>query len=114
MLTAGIIILAIGLLWTAFKAYVVWDIAHDVFNGGGAPTLDFPVICPIPLAVGASLTLGALGRHPFPGFGFVAYLCLAIIFGFLLWLFDRHGAPERERQLRVLKQKNAAAHEPNT
>ena len=113
MMTTGIIVLVIGLLWAAFKGYVVWDIAHDVYNGGGAPTLDFPVICPIPLAIGASLVLSALGKHPFPGFGFMAYICLAAVFGFLLWLFDRLGEPERQRQLQALKQKNVASNEPN-
>jgi hypothetical protein len=103
----GIILLAIGLLWAAFKGYMVWDISRDLFNGGGASTLDFPVLCPIPLAVGTSLVLIALGKYPFPGFGFLAYICVAIIFAFLLWLFGRLGAPEREKQLQLLKTKNA-------
>jgi hypothetical protein len=113
MMTTGIIVLSIGLLWAAFKGYVVWDITRDVFNGGGAPTLDFPIICPIPLAVGGSLVLSALGKYPFPGFGFVAYVCLAVVFGFLLWLFRRLGEPERQRRLQALKQRNASANEPN-
>ena len=113
MLITGIIILAIGLLWSAFKGYMVWDVSHDAFGGGGAPTLDFPIVCPIPLALGGSLVLSALGKHPFPGFGFVVYLSLALVFGFLLWLFDRLAAPERERQRQRLNQKKAPANEPN-
>jgi hypothetical protein len=105
MLWAGVALLAVGALWSAFKGWVVWDIAHDLFNGGGAPTLDFPVVCPIPLAAGASVVLSALCAHPFPGFGFALYIGLAAAFGALLWLFDRVGAPERERQLAAIRQR---------
>jgi hypothetical protein len=111
-MTAGIIFLTLGFLWAALKGYVVWDIAHDIYNGGGAPTLDFPVICPIPLAIGSSLVLSALGKHPFLGFGFVTYLCLAALFAFLLWLFDRLGEPERQRQLQRIQQKRLPANNP--
>lgn len=83
---------------------LVWDIAHDVMNGGGAPALDFAVFCPLALAMGISLILRSVGRHPFEGFGFVVYGCLVAIFGFVLWLFDRLGEPERQRQLLVIKQ----------
>ena len=107
-MTIGIIVFLIGVALAAFKGYVVWDIAHDVFNGGGAPTLDFPIICPIPLAIGASLVLRALDKYPLPGFGFIVYVGLALIFSFLLWLFYRLGAPEREQQLQRLKQKKPA------
>jgi hypothetical protein len=82
---------------------VVWDIAHDLFNGGGAPTLDFSVFCPLPLAVGASFVLSALDAHPFPGFGFAVYIGLAGCFGFLLWYFDRVGGPVRQRQLEAIR-----------
>jgi len=114
MMTMGITFIVVGLLWTAFKGYVVWDIAHDIYNGGGAPTLDFPVFCPIPLALGSSFVLGALGCLPFRGFGFVLYLGLTIVFGFLLWLFGRLGEPERQRQLDVITKQAASKHEPNT
>ncbi len=107
MMTLGMILLAFGVLWAVFKGYVVWDIAHDVYNGGGAPTLDFPVFCPIPLALGGSMVLSALDKHPFPGFGLVLYLCLALFLGFLHWWFDRLGEPERERQLRQIKEHGA-------
>jgi hypothetical protein len=113
MLTAGITILAFGVLYAAFKAFVVWDIAHDLFNGGGPPTLDFPIFCPIPLALGGNLVLRGLGKQPFPGFGYVAYICLVVVFGFLLWLFYRLGAPERKRQLQELQNKHRAANEPD-
>jgi hypothetical protein len=99
MLWAGIAILAFGVLLAAFKGYMVWDIAHDMFNGGGAPTLDFPLFCPIPLSTGGSMVLTALDAHPFPGFGFTVYIGLALVFGGLLLWFDRIGEPERKRQL---------------
>lgn len=114
MIWAGITLVAVGILLSAFKGYVVWDIAHDPFNGGGAPTLDFPVFCPIPLAAGTNLVLSALGLRPFPGFGFVVYICLAASFGFLLSWFYRVGVPERQRQLRAIERKAppGAAAEP--
>jgi hypothetical protein len=108
MLWAGFTFLTFGVLYSALKGWVVWDIAHDLFNGGGAPTLDFPVVCPIPLAAGASMVLSALGALPFPGFGFALYFGLAVAFGILLWLFDRVGAPERQRQLAALQQRHPA------
>jgi hypothetical protein len=104
MMPGGIILIIVGLLGAAFKGYVVWDMAHDSNGGGGAPTLDFPIFCPIPLAIGASFVATALGRVPFPGFGFVVYLGLAVVFGFLLWLFDRLGESERARQLQAIQQ----------
>lgn len=110
----GIIFLALGLLMAAFKAYVAWDIAHDLFNGGGAPTLDFPIFYPIPIALGGSMVLSALGKLPFPGFGCAAYLCFAVFFSLLLWLFDRLGAPARQRQAQRLKQEPTTAKRPKT
>lgn len=107
MMAAGIIVFVLGLLWAAIKSYVVWDCARDVYNGGGAPVLDFPVICPIPLAVGLSWMLRAQDWLPFPGFGFAAYVGLAAIFGFVLWLFYRLGKPERRRRLLAIEQKAA-------
>jgi len=114
MMAVGIIFIVVGLLWAAFKGYVVWDIAHDIYNGGGAPTLDFPIFCPIPLAIGSSIVLTALGSLPFRGFGFVLYVGLAIVFGFLLWLFGRLGEPERQRQSGAIKKQASTSHEPNT
>jgi hypothetical protein len=103
MLWAGVALLVLGVLWSAFKGWVVWDIAHDLFNGGGAPTLDFPVVCPIPLAGGAGLVAWALDATPFPGFGFAVYVGLAACFGFLLRYFYRVGEPERLRQLEAVR-----------
>lgn len=100
MMTIGIIVLVIGLLFSAFKAHVVWSAAHDGFNGGGVPTMDFSIFWPIPIAGGTSMILSAQGIHPFPGFGFVLYLALALFFWFLHCFFDRHG----ERQLAYLQQ----------
>ena len=108
MLWAGVAILVVGVLCSAFKGRVVWDVAHDPFNGGGAPTLDFPVVCPVPLAAGLSMVLSALGAYPFPGFGLALYVGLAICFGVLLWWFDRVGEPERQRQLAAIQQRAAA------
>lgn len=113
-MTLGVIFLVLGLLMAAFKAYVVWDIAHDLCAGGGAPTLDFPIFYPIPIALGSSWVLSALGAYPFPGFGFAGYLCLAVFFGMLLWLFDRLGAPARERQAHRIKEKTAANKRPKS
>jgi hypothetical protein len=103
MLWAGVGLLVVGLLRSAFKGRVVWDVAHDVFNGGGAPTLDFPVVRPVPLAIGASLVASALDATPFRGFGLAVYAVLAAGFGFLLWYFDRLGEPERQRQLEAIR-----------
>ncbi|HZZ79853.1 MAG TPA: hypothetical protein VFE62_15145 [Gemmataceae bacterium] len=108
MLGVGIAFLVIGVLWSAFKGWVVWDIAHDLYGGGGAPTLDFPLFCPMPLAMGARLVLSALDAVPFPGFGFSLYVGLAIAFGLMLWWFDRIGAPTRQRQLIAIQQRSAA------
>jgi len=113
MTAFGIILIVFGLLVAAFKGYVVWDIAHDIYNGGGAPTLDFPIFCPIPLALGASLVFKAHGGSPFLGFGFAIYAGLAVVFGFLLWLFGHLGRPERERQLQAIKEKASLKNEPN-
>jgi hypothetical protein len=98
MLWGGVAMLVWGVFLSAFKGWVVWDIAHDPYNGGGAPTADFAIFCPMPLAFGASLVLRALDMHPFPGFGFAAYFGLAGCFGFLLWYFYRLGEPQRQRQ----------------
>ena len=108
MLIAGLILLTLGLFWSALKGYVVWCSTRDLFRGGGAPTLDFPIICPIPLAVGGNWVLSALDRRPFSGFGWVAYISLVAMFGFLLWLFDRLGEPERQRQSQAIRQKHAS------
>lgn len=104
MFWMGIIILLLGLLGAGFKGYAVWTAAHDIHNGGGAPTLDFTVFWPIPIAVGGSVALTGANHYPFAGFGFVLYGALLIGFGFLPWMFYRHGAPERERQLRLIQE----------
>jgi hypothetical protein len=99
VLWGGVALLVFGLLWSGFKGHVVWDIAHDLYNGGGAPTLDFPLFCPVPLAAGAFVAGSALARRPLPWVGLAVYVGAAILFGLLLWWFDRLGRPERERQL---------------
>ncbi len=112
MMTLGIALIALGLLYSLFKGYVVWTVTHDVFNGGGVPTLDFALLCPVPLAAGVSFMLEASGRLPFPFFGLMAYLCVAASFWLLHSLFDQLGRPERERQLQALKQQQDLARKP--
>jgi hypothetical protein len=107
MLWPGVALLAVGVAWAAFKGWVVWEVAHDLYNGGGAPTLDFPVFCPLPLAVGASVVASSLGVRPFPGFGFAVYCGLAAGFAVLLWWFHRVGEPERQRQLEVVMRRSS-------
>ena len=103
MLWIGVSFLVVGALWTALKGYVVWDTAHDVFNGGGVPTLDFVIFCPIPISIG----LGFLFPHHLNcGIQFGIYFALAVLYGIVHWVFDRIGAPERARQLAEI-QRNA-------
>jgi hypothetical protein len=107
VLWAGIALLAIGVAWAAFKGWVVWDIAHDLYNGGGAPTLDFPVFCPVPLAAGAFAVGSAVAGRPLPWVGVAVYVGSAALFGFLLWWFDRLGGPERQRQLEAITRRSS-------
>lgn len=102
ILWTGIALLAVGIAWTVFKGWVVWDIAHDLYNGGGAPTLDFPLFCPIPLAAGAVAVASALAGRPLLWIGLVVYVGSATLLGFMLWWFDRLGEPERQRQLEAV------------
>jgi hypothetical protein len=113
IMIAGIVLVVVGVLWSVFKGYVVWDAAHEVEQGASAPTIDFPIICPIPLAVGTSLLLRARHSLPFPGFGFAFYALLAGLFGSLLWFFDRLGERERQRQLERMRKNGAIADNPN-
>lgn len=99
----GVGLLLMGIIGALIKGHAVWSAAHDIYNGGGAPTLDFTVIWPIPIAIGTAVLLTGANRYPFPGFGFVLYGALLITFGFLQWWFYRHGEPERQRQLAQLK-----------
>jgi hypothetical protein len=92
-------------LWTAIKGYVVWDVAHDLFNGGGVPTLDFVIFCPIPVVLG----LGFIFPSRLNCGGQVgAYVVLAILYGVARWLFDRIGAPARARQLDEMRRRSEA------
>jgi hypothetical protein len=107
MLWIGVVLVILGGLWSAFKGRMVWKVAHDVYNGGGVPTLDFPLFCPIPVAAGLSTLLSAMNALPFPGFGFAIYLGLAITFWALLIWFYRIGEPERQRQLAAVQQRTS-------
>jgi hypothetical protein len=87
----------------AFKAYVIWDVSHDVYGGGGVPTIDYFILYPIFIAVGCSTFLRILGATPFPFFGFALYGALLTLSIFIYWLFDRLGKPIREAQLRRIR-----------
>lgn len=102
MLWMGLAFLVIGLIGAGIKGSVVWSAAHDIYNGGGAPTLDFAFFWPIPIAIGGSIALTGVNHYPFSGFGFVLYGLLIIAFGGLQWLFYKLGAPERQRQLSAI------------
>lgn len=103
MLGIGIGLVVVGVLWSAFKGWVVWDVARDPYGGGGVPTIDFPLFCPVPIAIGISMIVRALGGRLFLGFGFVVYFGLAACFWFLLWHFYRVGAIEKQRQRDALQ-----------
>jgi hypothetical protein len=96
MLWLGLAFLAIGVLVSLFKGYVVWDVAHDPYLGGGVPTLDFPLICPLPLAVGTVAVFAAFGLKPPCVLGLLLYLGLAAAFYALYWWFFRHGQVARQ------------------
>jgi hypothetical protein len=101
VLWIGVSFLVFGTLWTAFKGYVVWDVAHH--EPGGVPSLDFVIFCPIPISAG----LGFLFPHHLScGFQFGIYTALAVVYGIVHWIFNRVGARERSRQLAEI-QRNA-------
>lgn len=105
MFWCGVIMLMLGCVVTYLKGRVVWRTAHDLYRGGGVPTLDFPFVYPIPVAVGGSLTLSSLDAVPFAGFGLVVYVVLAVSLGVLMWWFYQVGAAERQRQREALEER---------
>jgi hypothetical protein len=109
MLGIGIGLVAVGILWSMFKGWVVWDAARDPYNGGGVPTIDFPLFCPVPITAGVSLIARAWSVSPFPGFVFAVYLGLAACFWLLLWHFYRLGEPERQRGMQAAHQRPSGA-----
>lgn len=94
MMWAGVALLAIGIALAIFKGWVVWNVAHD---GWGAPTLDFPLFYPLPLATGAFVVASSVAGQPVPAVGLTVYFGLAVCFGVLLWLFNRIGELKRQR-----------------
>ncbi|TWU10280.1 hypothetical protein Pla52o_57360 [Novipirellula galeiformis] len=94
------------------KAKVVWDASHDIYSGGGVPTLDFPVFFPPIIAFGVSSTLRLAGLNPFPFFGIVIWLGLTVSAAMMMWYFDHVGAPERLRQLDAIQSRNPEGGEP--
>ena len=81
------------------KAFVVWSVDHDVYNGGGVPTLDFPLIYPLFIAFPVSVALHSANLYPFPFFGFAFWAALTAFAFIFMWYSNRHGSPERQRQL---------------
>lgn len=108
MFWGGLIVLVLGLVVTYLKGRVIWRAAHDLYQGGGVPTLDFPFVYPIPFAVGSSLTLSAMDALPFTGFGLAVYVVLGIGLGVLMWWFYQVGAAERQRQWEAVRARSAA------
>ena len=102
----GVVLTAIGVAWFAIKWVVVWDSCHNV-QDGGVPTLDFPVICPVPFAVATWAFLKYAGHYPFIGFAYLVYLALVVVCVILFILCERHGKPVRERQFRAILEKSS-------
>jgi hypothetical protein len=102
MFWAGVALVAVGLVWSVVKGWVVWGLAHDLYRGGGTPTLDFPLFCPLPLAAGVFALGSDLVGRPVPLLALAVYVTSAVIAGVLLWWFDHLGAAERQRQLEAI------------
>jgi hypothetical protein len=99
MLIVGIFFLIIGIVFGVIKYFFIRSAARDLFNGGGAPTLDFAIFIPMFLANGISLLLKHAKHYPFFGFGFLLYLVIAALFFGIMCLEDALGKPIRQQQL---------------
>lgn len=108
MFWCGFIVLMLGLLLTYLKGRVVWRAAHDLYQSGGIPTLDFPFVYPLPIAVGSSLTISALHPLPIAGLGLAVYVVSVVGLGVLMWWFYQVGAAERQRQWEAVQERLAA------
>ena len=86
-----------------FKATVVWSASHDIYNGGGVPTMDFPVFYPVFIAFFLSNALRFAELYPFPYFGACAWFGVMLSASLFMWYADRHGEPERQRQLDAIQ-----------
>ena len=103
MFWIGLIIASLGTVAFLFKLYVVWDVSRDLFNGGGVPTLDLPVIYPVFIAIGVSTLLKSQNVALFPYFGFVLWIAIVVVAIGLMWLFDKLGRPIRDAKLRAIE-----------
>jgi asparagine N-glycosylation enzyme membrane subunit Stt3 len=108
MLWIGVFLTAFGTLAYLFKLYVVWDVSRDVYNGGGVPTLDLPVVYPIFISMGLAGIIRALDSTPFPYFGLVVWVAIVLVTIALMALFDALGKPVREEQSRQIQERNRA------
>jgi hypothetical protein len=94
MFTVGIVLVVFALLATALKFEQVWNAAHDLHNGGGAPTLDLVIFYPLFWLLGVGVVVvGAkwLTAPQVMGFACSGYLLLALVFWFCLRYAYRHG-----------------------
>ena len=104
----GFIFCTLGVLHGLFKYFVIRSAARDIFNGGGVPVLDFAVIVPIWLSIGISSFLRHYQVLPFPSFGFVLYLALAVLFYGVIKREYVIGQPARVAQLNLIKERKLA------
>ena len=104
----GITFCVAGLIHGTFKYFVIRDAARDAFNSGGVPVMDFVIFVPLWLAVGASNLLKHGNLYPFPFFGLLFYIVLAIVLCGVMALEYRLGKPEKERQLLEIEKRRVA------
>lgn len=104
----GIVFCLLGLLHGGIKYFVIRDAARDLYNGGGAPVMDFVIVVPLWWALGTWLLLEHGHLYPFPFFGLVQYVVLATVFYGIMQREYRLGKPEISRQLAELKKRREA------
>jgi len=102
MFWVGTIFLILGLLAGLFKYMVVRNAARDIYNGGGAPVMDFVIFWPGMVALGLYHILDSGGHRPFSYFGFVAYVLLALACYGIMQNEYRMGKPLIEAQLKQI------------
>lgn len=113
MITAIACIL-LGLVYAAWKYAVIRYAARDIYNGGGAPVLDFVVIPPVFLGFGVSTLFLEIGHGQFPGFGALVFLATAVFLYYVMQREYKIGEPiiaKKAEELRNQKQKEK--NEPN-
>jgi len=104
----GITFCAAGLIHGTYKYLVIREAARDAFNSGGVPVMDFVIFVPLWLTVGASNLLKHGNLYPFPFFGLLLYIVLAIVLCGVMALEYRLGKPEKERQLLEIEKRRVA------